>query len=350
AAPTTAVTPTAPATTTTSVVSTTEAPPPATPTTTPPVFVSPSGPGDPAFAATRRAFTALTANTGASLTVAQAGEIVVSMASGTTVGGIPATGDSPLLVASVSKIVVATAIARLADQGSIDVSDAVPWADIGISPHPAWGNVTIRELLDHRGGLPTARSSWFTGESDCRTHVSSLVQNPPTADRGRWVYSNGNYCVLGLVVEHRTGAALDAGLQQLLFDPIGRQGVHLTDGGLREGDLPHDDRVERLSRLGGAGNLVISTDDLATLFARLTDADRTVLRPPAVFTDQYGIGHTGTITAAKACVWLFDGGATVVAAAIAGDSVSTGGAVCDLIVPAVAADLGRSAGEPDRTP
>jgi hypothetical protein len=135
-----------------------------------------------------------------------------------------------------------------------------------------------------------------------------------------------------------------------VFDPIDLDGIHLTDGGLRPGDVAHPDDVSRLARLGGAGTLVVSTDDLALLFGSVTDADRSILWPPAVFTDQYGYGHTGTITGAKSCIWVLEGGATVVAATIAGDSVSSGGDVCDLVVPAVATDLGLGAGEPVRTP
>jgi CubicO group peptidase (beta-lactamase class C family) len=284
------------------------------------------------------------------MTVVRNGDVVVSLASGRSLDQRPATGDTPMVVASVSKVVVAMGITRLAEQGRVDVDAPVPWAVLGLDPHPAWGDVTVRELLDHRSGLATARSSWFERPGDCRSHVATLLTGPPSIDRGRWVYSNGNYCLLGLLVESVSLLPLDVALQILVFDPIDLDGIHLTDGGLRPGDVAHPDDVSRLARLGGAGTLVVSTDDLALLFGSVTDADRSILWPPAVFTDQYGYGHTGTITGAKSCIWVLEGGATVVAATIAGDSVSSGGDVCDLVVPAVATDLGLGAGEPVRTP
>lgn len=284
------------------------------------------------------------------MTVVRGGEIVVARASGRSLDGDPATSDTPMVVASVSKIVVAMGIARLAQQGRVDVDAPVSWTALGLEPHPAWAEVSVRELLEHRSGLATARSSWFEGVGDCRSHVATLLTAPPSADRGRWVYSNGNYCLLGLLVEAESQLPLDVALQILVFDPIGVDGVHLTDGGLLPDDIAHPDGVGRLVRLGGAGTLVVSTDDLALMLARATDADRSILRPPAVFTDQYGYGHTGTITGAKSCLWVLEGGATVVAATIAGNSVSSGGDVCDLVVPAVAADLGLGNAPPDRTP
>ena len=306
---------------------------------------------DEGFGASNAAFDRLArANTAASMTIVRGGTIVFTRASGRTIDDQAATGDSPMVVASVSKILVAVAIARLHDQGLIDIAAPVPWADMGLTPAPAWGDVTVRELLDHRSGLSKARYSWFTGEGTCRDHVPSLLTSAPQSHRGEWVYSNGNYCLLGLLVEQRTGLSLDAALQLLVFDPVAASGIHLTDAGLQPGDLPHGDDVARLSRLGGAGTLIVSTDDTALVIGRLTPTDLAVLTPPGVFTDQYGWGHTGTVDGAKACIWVLDDGDTVVSATIAGNSVSSGGGVCDTVVPAVATDLGIGSGKPDRTP
>ncbi|MFT4658385.1 MAG: CubicO group peptidase (beta-lactamase class C family) [Candidatus Aldehydirespiratoraceae bacterium] len=305
----------------------------------------------PFFGATNEAFEQLArANTGASLTVVRGGEVIFSRAAGQTLDGHEATGDTPMVVASVSKIVVALGVARLHQQGFIDIGGPVPWDDIGLAVNPAWYDVTIRELLDHRSGLEKARFSWFNDDGDCRTHVTTLLEPAPSRSRGEWVYSNGNYCILGLLLEQRTGLPLDQALQALAFDPVGVSGIHLTDNGLLPGDQPHAEGVDRLSRLGGAGTLIVSTDDTALLLGRMTPENAAVLLPPGVFTDQYGFGHTGTVDGAKACIWVLEGGATVVSATIAGNSVNAGGAVCDIVVPAIATDLGINAGRPDRTP
>lgn len=341
---------------TTTPTTTTTEPPPATTTTEPaPTIPPPEPPGrviaDPAFTATNAAFDRFArSNAATSVSVVRGGEIIYTRAAGRTIDDQEATGDSPMVVASVSKIVVAIAVARLHQQGALDVFAPVPWTDIGLAPHPAWSDVTVRELLDHRSGLAKARFSWFTGAGTCRDYVPTLLSAPPLGHRGTWVYSNGNYCLLGLLVAQRTGLALDVALQQLVFDPVGVTGVHLTDGGLQPGDLPHREGVERLSRLGGAGTLIVSTDDTAMALGRLTPADFEILQAPGVFTDQYGFGHTGTVDGAKACVWLLEFGRTVVSATIAGNSVSSGGGVCDAVVPAIATDIGVWAGPPDRTP
>ncbi len=307
---------------------------------------------DPGLPASNAAFERLAAsNAGASMTVVRDGAIVFSRASGTTIDGQPATGDSPMVVASVSKVVTAVALARLVGQGLVDPAAPMSWADLGLSPHPAWADVTIRELLDHRSGMPVARGSWFQQPGDCAAHLPGLIDAPPEGSRGEWRYSNGNYCALGLLVEQVTGIPLAEAAQRLVFDPIGVDGVHLTTTGLQPTDIAHRLPVARLSRLGGAGSFVVSTDDLALMAGTLTADDLALLTWPSVFTDQYGWGHTGTVDGAKACLWIVEGGRTALAATIAGDSVGTGGGVCDIVVAAVTDDLGiGGAGKPDRTP
>jgi CubicO group peptidase (beta-lactamase class C family) len=241
-------------------------------------------------------------------------------------------------------------VARLDEADAIDVDGPMPWNDIGVSTHPGWADVTPRELLAHTSGMPIERQAWFDGGVDCAGFLPSLLDRPPSATRGEWAYSNGNYCTLGLLVEQATGLPLDGAAQALLFDPVGSTGAHLTTDGQLPTDVEYRLGVDRLSRLGGAGAFIVSTDDLTSVLAGVTTSDLSVLTWPGVMVDQYGWGHTGTLDGALACAWVLEGGRTVVAATVSGRSPSTGGEVCDLVVPAVAGDLDMAKGSPDRSP
>jgi D-alanyl-D-alanine carboxypeptidase len=306
---------------------------------------------NPDLPATNAAFELLASrNAAVSMTVLRDGVAVFARASGKTIDGAEATSDSPMVVASVSKLITGLAVARLHEQGLIDVEAQVPWALLWVVPDPAWGDVTIRELLTHTSGMPVVRTSWFDGSGDCASFLPHLVDRPPAAYRGRWTYSNGNYCALGLLVERITGLPLDQAVQQLVFDPVGATGVHLTVNGEFPTDVSHAPGIARLSRLGGAGTFIVSTDDLATAVDATTVADREVMSWPGIITDQYGWGHTGTVSGAKSCAWMLELGRTTIVATVAGNSPDKGGAVCDIIVPAIAADLNVPGGRPNRTP
>jgi CubicO group peptidase (beta-lactamase class C family) len=284
------------------------------------------------------------------MTVRRDGRVVLARASGTTLDGAPAVPDSPMIVASVSKLLTATLIARLDQAGLVDVDAPVPWGALGLAPHPAWADVTPRELLNHTSGMPVVRRQWFVPEGDCASFLPTLLVEPPQAHRGKWTYSNGNYCALGLLVSAVTGLPLDRAAQSTLLDPLAASGVHLTTDGQFPSDVGYALGVERLARLGGAGTFIVSTDDTAAVLDSITPADRDVMTWPGVFIDQYGWGHTGSVDGAVSCAWVMESDRTVVVATVAGSRPSTGGAVCDRVVVALATDLGIPAGEPDRLP
>jgi D-alanyl-D-alanine carboxypeptidase len=255
-----------------------------------------------------------------------------------------------MVVASTGKLLTATMIARLHEVVLLDVDAPTPWQLMGLAPHPGWNDVTPRELLNHISGMPVVRNQWFVRSGDCRSFLPTIMTEPPQGHRGRWTYSNGNYCALGLLVEALVGLPLDDAAQSILLDPIGAAGIHLTTDGQLPTDVGYALGVDRLARLGGAGTFLVSTDDLAAVMGSITAADREVMTWPGLIVDQYGWGHTGSVDGAVSCVWVMESGRTVVATTVAGNRPTTGGDVCDLVVPAVAADLGISAGLPDRSP
>ena len=86
-------------------------------------------------------------NLASSITVWRDHKRVFGAASGLTVGGAPLTTDTPLVLASVSKLITALTIARLAAQHRVNLDAPVPWDAMHIAHDPGWNNVTPRELL-----------------------------------------------------------------------------------------------------------------------------------------------------------------------------------------------------------
>jgi CubicO group peptidase (beta-lactamase class C family) len=271
-------------------------------------------------------------------------------AAGAGASGQPVTTESPFVVASVSKLVTALTVARLSQAGLIELDAPVPWGAIGIPRDPWWDTVTPRELLSHTSGMRVARNSWLDRPGPCAVPLAEAMAQPPREWRGRWVYSNGNYCALGMLIERVTFQTIDEAARTWLLDRLGITGAHLTLQGLLPGDGPYALDVRRLDRLGGAGTWMLSSDDVAALLSAVTSEDRAVLALPGVMEDQYGWGHTGTVDGAKACAWVLEGGRTVLAAIVSGNRPSTGGQLCDTLVPALAQDLGFFAGTPLRLP
>ncbi|MEO6126386.1 MAG: serine hydrolase domain-containing protein [Ilumatobacteraceae bacterium] len=306
---------------------------------------------NPGFPALTGAFESLVrGNAAVSVTVWRDHTPVFAVAAGNTLGGGLMTPDSPMVLASVSKLITSLTIARLVETGVILVDQPAPWDQMGIAHDPAWNDVTVRELLGHTAGMPKAQNSWLNDPGSCAISLTAAISRPPTISRGTWLYSNGNYCALGLLIEAVTGIDRGLAAQRFVFDPIGVTGPHLTTDGDQPTDAPYAKGTARLERLGGAGTWLASTDDLAAMMDNVTPTDYATMSYPATMLDQYGWGHTGTVDGAKACAWVMDQGRTVVVGIVSGGRPSTGGGVCDTLIPAVASDIGIWADKPERLP
>ena len=298
------------------------------------------------------AFESLThGNQAVSFTVLRDGQAIYRRAGGTTNGGTQVTTSTPLVLASVSKLITSLTIARLAEQHRVDIDAPMPWAAMGIAHDAAWDGVTARELLTHTSGMPVAGDSWFDDPGSCAIPLQEAMSRPPRATRGTWRYSNGNYCALGLLVEHLTGARRDAAARSMALDALVDHDAHLTTDTPLPTDGPYVKGVARLERLGGAGTWMASSDTIADMIAAVTPDDLVTMAYPAVMLDQYGWGHTGTVDGAKACAWRLEDGRTELVALVAGNRPSSGGRLCDLVLPALASDLGLGdLGVPHRLP
>ncbi|MEX0846777.1 MAG: serine hydrolase domain-containing protein [Ilumatobacteraceae bacterium] len=291
-------------------------------------------------------------NASVSVSVRRVGVEPFDMALGVRNDGAPADSSTPFVLASVSKLLTAVAVARLVEDARITEDDPVPWSAMGIAHDPAWDSVTVRELIDHTGGMPVNQRSWLDDPSPCSVPLEEALAGPPTGTRGTWRYSNGNYCALGLLVEHLSGLTMGDAVSELVLAPAGvLDGPYLARDDERPTAAPYPRGVARLLRLGGAGEWLASSSDVADVVAAITPTDRAVVRYPGLMVDQYGWGHTGTLDGAKTCAWVIDADRTVVVALVAGERPGTGGGVCDRLLPALAADLGLPAlGKPVRFP
>lgn len=148
-------------------------------------------------------------------------EVVWADAFGATDDG-PATTETEVDIASVSKQFTGLAIERLIDEGELSGDDLV--GDLVPASSPATDDVTVDELLTHTSGLadygdllPQEYDEPATQEEA----VAAIATSEPTGRRGTFDYSNSNYILLAEVVEAVAGQPLADLLADEVFDPLG---------------------------------------------------------------------------------------------------------------------------------
>lgn len=124
---------------------------------------------------------------------------------------LPVTADTVFRLASVSKLLAATAAAKLHEQGKLDVdapvSSILPWLSNG------WAPISARQLAAHTSGIDhyndedraTLGPLHFPTSRDA---VGIFAQRPLLARPGEaYRYSSWGYTLLGALVEQRSGMA-----------------------------------------------------------------------------------------------------------------------------------------------
>ena len=177
-------------------------------------------------------------------------------------------------------------VLQLVDDGTIGLDDLV----VDHAPELTIADgVTIRQLLAHRSGLP----EYTDGElapavlaDPARTwtpaDVLALVAGQPRdfPPGTAFAYSNTNYIVAGLLLEHVTGRTLAENLQSRIVEPLGLSHTYLASDGTRSpiggfsDSLPGGDTSGASYRAletasGAAGSLVSTASDLATFLRAL---------------------------------------------------------------------------------
>ena len=162
---------------------------------------------------------------GASVVVGRNGAIVWEKGFGHlgwTADSPAVTADSTIYdLASLTKVVGTTTGAMiLYDEGKLRLDERVT------TYLPAFGGgmkdlVTVRELLEHRSGLPAGRDIWrhaHTPEEARQLVLDTPLEYRP--DHGQ-IYSDLGADILGMVIEAISGQPLDKFLADRVFTPLG---------------------------------------------------------------------------------------------------------------------------------
>jgi CubicO group peptidase (beta-lactamase class C family) len=124
-------------------------------------------------------------------------------------------------VASLSKVIgTTTAVMVLYDEKKIDL-DAPVFRYLPAFSGGLKDEVTVRELLTHRSGLPAGRDLWRRARSPQEARDMVLATPLEYRPDAAYIYSDLGADVLGMIVEEVSGQRLDQFLSSRVFGPLG---------------------------------------------------------------------------------------------------------------------------------
>ena len=227
---------------------------------------------------------------GLAMAVAKDGKIVIERGYGVRQLGQPAPVDSHTLFAigSTTKAMTAALVGMLVDDKLLAWDDPVvkhlPWFQL---KDPAvTRELTVRDLLTHRGGLGNADYLWY-GQSNSTEEILKRVRliEPAYSVRSSFIYQNIMYAAAGAVIEAAGHKPWAETIRLRIFEPLGMRDSIATAATLKAHAnvaAPHDivggqvRVIENMSvdPVASAGAVWSSVSDMARWMQFLLDGGR----------------------------------------------------------------------------
>ena len=172
-----------------------------------------------------------------SLLVAENGKIIYEKYQGYADRreGTDITPSTALHIASVSKVMTATAILELIDAGKLKLGQKV---NTILKDFP-YEDITIQTLLNHRSGLTnyayyTDRNEIWDKKKMLRNQdiLDLFIKNKTPLDfrtDKKFTYNNTNYAMLALVIEKITGLSYAKAMDEMIFKPLGMNDTYVYE-------------------------------------------------------------------------------------------------------------------------
>lgn len=193
---------------------------------------------------------------GLAVAVVKDGEVVFAAGYGVHELGRPERVDTHTIfsIGSTTKAMTAAALGMLVDEGKIAWDDRVTehLPEFELYDPYVTREVTIRDLLTHRAGLPNADYLWYGRDASPEDIIFRLrYVEPETSFRSAFTYQNIMYATAGAVVAKVSGVPWEAFVRTRIFEPLGMDGTIATAATLRAQPnvaSPHD-RVDGAIRV-----------------------------------------------------------------------------------------------------
>lgn len=153
----------------------------------------------------------------------------------------PVTVKDQWHIGSNTKAMTATLLATFVEKGQIGWEDTletvIPEDCKGCAPEVR--KITVRQLLEHRSGLP-ANFNWSLVAPDKRREIlRNAAPEGTVIEPGKaFLYSNTGYGVAGRITEKLGNRQWESLMEQRLFKPLGMKKSGFGPVGARRGDQP----------------------------------------------------------------------------------------------------------------
>lgn len=241
--------------------------------------------------------------------VDQAGKAPAFYASGwkNKVTHVPADPQALFRIASISKLYIATTVAKLVYTGRLSLdgtlADYLPEL-VGRIEYA--DQITLRTLVQHRSGIPNFTDDeewdWFTSQTDINKALELVLDEPADfMPDARYRYSNTNYLLIGRILDKVLGYSHHQYVDEDILVPLGLTNTYSLLSQVEYEDVvsgywyEYDDDLRQLDHTIPGGSMIATAQDVGIFLRALNDGSLLNDDEQAIYSSLYEYEHTGWV-------------------------------------------------------
>ena len=236
---------------------------------------------------------------------------------------IPADPNALFKIASISKLYIAVATAKLINGQKLSLetslADYLPELAGNIENSD---QITLRMLLKHRSGIPNFTDqpefNWFTTTGN--SEKLALITNRPAdfAPDSHYSYSNTNYLLIGSILDNALGYSHRQFIDEEILTPLGLTHTYGLLSQVRLEDVvsgyhsPYEDDLREIDFTTPGGSMVATAQDVASFLRAINDGSLLTEDEQSIYSSIYEYEHAGWLPGYQSIARYFDELDTVV--------------------------------------
>ncbi|MCB9456222.1 MAG: beta-lactamase family protein [Anaerolineaceae bacterium] len=281
--------------------------------------------------------------------VDQAGEAPALYAAGwnNRAEQVPADPQALFKIASISKLYIAAATAKLVNDGRLSLDETLAdYLPELVGRIENADRITLRMMVQHRSGIPNYVDypDWNWGEppSNLNAYLAFALDKPADFEPdSRYSYSNTNYLLIGNILDKILGYSHHQYINDEILEPLGLTHTYslLNEVNLDDVSSGYHYDVEpdlkELDYISPGGSMIATAQDVGIFLRALNDGSLLNDDEQAIYSSIYEYEHTGWVPGYQSIARYYQDTDTVVVQFVnstGGDTEATAPIVFDRIV------------------
>lgn len=218
---------------------------------------------------------------------------------------VPADPHALFKIASISKLYIAAAVAKLVNDGRLSLDDTLDeYLPELVGRIEYADQITLRMLLQHRSGIPNFTDQddfdWFKSHTDINEDLQLVFDKPADFKPDtRYTYSNTNYLLIGRILDEVLGYSHQQYIQSEIITPLGLTNTYNL---LRQAEYQdvvsgywyqYEDDLRQLDYVIPGGSMVATAQDVGIFLRALNDGSLLNEDEQDIYSSVYEYEHTG---------------------------------------------------------